>query len=229
MCAPQVSGNHSSTFSGARRRRDEQPAHSGCSRCRPTPDSHTATRSRSCRVPTTSRTRAGMPAHGRTRAQAALKHALAATYEMAPAAALAAAVLQLVLDHNFEARVARVLLGQVDDARHDGGGLEGQRARRWRAKRGRTEVLRVCDPPPERPKNTASCGSQTRFMLGPRGGSCAVLGQVSGALSDGAVRIKPFPRLEGGKGQRTGVASNVRATDTGAPRLVALLHLYDFL
>ena len=46
---------------------------------------------------------------------------------MAPAAALAASVLQLVLDHNFEARVARAVLGQVDGARHDGGGLEGQR------------------------------------------------------------------------------------------------------
>ena len=58
-------------------------------------------------------------------------------------------------------------------------------------------------------ENTASCASELRLMLGPRGGSCAVLGQVRGALSDGAVRIKPFPRLEGGRGQRTGLVSNV--------------------
>ena len=77
--APQVSGSHSSSSSGACRRRDEQPAHSGCIRCRSTPDPHPATRSPSCPAPTTSRTRAGMPAHGRTRAQAALEHALAAT------------------------------------------------------------------------------------------------------------------------------------------------------
>ena len=50
-------------------------------------------------------------------------------------------------EHRSAAEAARVVLGQVDGARHDGRGLERWIARRWCAKCERTGLLRTTTPP----------------------------------------------------------------------------------